>query len=375
MRIVSLSYAAVNECVDPEAWISRLGFYTGVLEKLSQSAEVFSFHCIGCDTRLTKNNVGYNFARLSPLEVMFPFRLHKRIRELKPDVIIVHGLIFPWPVILLRNQLGEKVRIIAQHHKEVPRSFPRSLLQRVADRSIDAYLFTCCQLAEPWLKVKLISHSDKVREVFEGSSVFSPIDRNTARARTKVNGGTTYLWVGRLNPIKDPMTIVRSFIYFLEGGHKASLYMIFHTRELFENIVSLLALHPEVSKSVHLVGQIDNRELVYWYNSADFFILGSREEATSIAVCEAMSCGCIPILTDIPSFRAMTGSGKCGLLFATGDSASLGQALESSARMNVDSGRARTLEQFHHKLSFDAIARSIYEVVTSPPPSRRFSTF
>ena len=53
-----------------------------------------------------------------------------------------------------------------------------------------------------------------------------------------------------------------------------------------------------------------------WYNSADFIISASHYEGSGVAVCrKPCHAGCIPILSDIPSFRAMTGEGSCGFLY------------------------------------------------------------
>jgi glycosyltransferase involved in cell wall biosynthesis len=77
-----------------------------------------------------------------------------------------------------------------------------------------------------------------------------------------------------------------------------------------------------------------------------------------------MSCGCIPVLSDIPSFRKMTDNGNVGLLFTAGDAASLSAALERSVSLPIDVHRKKVLDQFHRTLSFDAIARKMRQVLS-----------
>jgi len=68
-----------------------------------------------------------------------------------------------------------------------------------------------------------------------------------------------------------------------------------------------------------------------------------------------MSCGCIPILTAIPSFRWMTKE-NIGLLFQPGDQGQLLDALNKSKILDHDLERKKTIENFRMRLSFSAIA-------------------
>ena len=80
-----------------------------------------------------------------------------------------------------------------------------------------------------------------------------------------------------------------------------------------------------------------------WYNSADFIISGSHYEGSGVAVTEAMSCGCIPVVTDIPSFRSMTGQGKCGLLFKPGNEQDLLAALLKTKEMDMEIEKSKSV--------------------------------
>jgi glycosyltransferase involved in cell wall biosynthesis len=102
-----------------------------------------------------------------------------------------------------------------------------------------------------------------------------------------------------------------------------------------------------------------------WYNSADYIISGSHYEGSGYAVCEAMSCGCIPILTDILSFRRMTGNGSCGTLYAPGDVESLFAAIGRIAACDPAIEREKVLRRFREALSFEVIAAGIHQVAVS----------
>ena len=109
----------------------------------------------------------------------------------------------------------------------------------------------------------------------------------------------------------------------------------------------------------------------YWYSSADFIISASHYEGSGVAVCEAMSCGCIPILTNIQSFRKMTGPGpqgsvsKCGLLYEPGDDEGLLKILLQTDTLNMEEERNKVLQQFNTELSFEAIAKKINAIINT----------
>ena len=103
----------------------------------------------------------------------------------------------------------------------------------------------------------------------------------------------------------------------------------------------------------------------YWFNSADFIISGSHYEGSGTAICEAMSCGCVPVVTDIFSFRAITANGECGLLYKPGDENALLAALIQTPQMDVQEKRNKALAHFKNNLSFEAIAGKIQEVAAS----------
>jgi glycosyltransferase involved in cell wall biosynthesis len=95
------------------------------------------------------------------------------------------------------------------------------------------------------------------------------------------------------------------------------------------------------------------------YSSADYLLQASLREWSGLAILEAMSCGCIPIVSDIPSFRALTAAGQAGRLFPIGDDAALADRVLSLD----DAARAALSEEvrahFAGCLSFAAIARQL----------------
>jgi glycosyltransferase involved in cell wall biosynthesis len=364
MKIIHLSYARKNDQHDPRAWINKLNFFVGVLESTTRYTSVESVHCISYTGTINMNSVVYHFLKLKKWQSVLPLRLHSYIKKLKPNAIIVHGLIFPFQIVMLRWQLGRDTKIICQHHAERPFTDTRQYVQRWADKYISAYLFCSIEQGLQWVKARQIEDPRKIKEVMGTSSAFTTGNKDAAKLKTNADGNPTFLWVGRLDHNKDPFTLVKAFLTFQNRHSAARLYMIYQTFELLEEVKDLIRDAPN-GTSISLIGKVKNDELLYWYNSADFIISSSHYEGSGVAVCEGLSCGCIPIVTDIPSFRMMTANGQIGLLYNPGDEHGLVACLNRSLVLDKEEMKHRVLRQFDQKLSFEANARQIVDVIRS----------
>jgi glycosyltransferase involved in cell wall biosynthesis len=348
-----------SEFSDPLAWLHRIRFHTGILEQLARHHEVNSIEQINYSGRMVRQQVTYHFLNYEKSKLYLPFRLHEYNKNLDPDIVWVHGFIFPFQVVQLRWALGKNVRIIVQNHAEKPFSGWRKFLQQQADHYVSRYFFTSGETGMEWVKGKIISDQTKIVEVMEASSGFAPRE-STGAGSVPDRGYPVFRWVGRLDPNKDPLTVVRSFLEFIKQEPSARLYMIYHTEDLLEPVKKLASYAPQ---NIRLIGRMPHHQLEEWYNRADFIISGSHYEGSGIAVCEAMSCGCIPVVTNIPSFRKMTGNGSCGLLYRPGNQKELLNALLQTKNLNRKLEKEKTLQQFNKELSFEAIAMKINETI------------
>ena len=93
--------------------------------------------------------------------------------------------------------------------------------------------------------------------------------------------------------------------------------------------------------------------------AADIFVLGSHHEGSGYSLIEALACGLPPVVTDIPSFRALTGAQAVGRLWPCGDSHALCAALQSVAAGGGDDARRAVRAHFDRELSFDALGTKL----------------
>jgi glycosyltransferase involved in cell wall biosynthesis len=281
----------------------------------------------------------------------------------------LNGLLYPLQLRVLRNSLPPDCSIVVQHHAGAPWSALARPLQRWGLRAADGFFFAAKDLATPWVDQSLITKRQSVFQIMEGSNNFRCQDRVTARTRTKMFGNPVILWVGRLIPLKDPLTVLEGFTRLLQHAPEARLYMAYGTADLLPAVRERIAASQTLAAAVTLLGRIEHSQLEDVYNSADYFVLGSHHEGSGFSLAEAMACGVVPVVTDIPSFRVMTNGGSIGACWQPGSSESFADAFLGVLRQPLSRLSREAQKFFQSQLSYKAIARdamrAYHEVVAA----------
>lgn len=287
----------------------------------------------------------------------------RRVAQLRPEVIHFHGLILTLNLALLWLYLGRKAPpVIAHYHGGFPTSNPfMRPAQAYSLRRLSRALFTTREHAQPFVDADLLNES-QVEEVIEVSTAFRMKPRAAARAATGMRGEPVFLWAGRLHPIKDPLTALRGFARIQASWPQAHLYCHYLSEELLLEVRDFLAGQPHLRDHVHLRGRVSHEQMEAAFNSADFLLQASRREYSGYAVLEAMACGVIPVVTDIPSFRRMTGEGRYGVLFPRGDAAALARRVLTIERATIPERAIAVRRHFEQAFSFQVMARRLAAV-------------
>ena len=196
----------------------------------------------------------------------------------------------------------------------------------------------------------------RIRDVMEASTALR------APARERPPGQLSILFVGRLNPNKDPLTVLGGFHRFVRNHPDATLTFVYEDDELEPELRAALGADPVLARRVSLVGRIRHEEMAAVYARADLFVIGSHHEAMGYAPVEAMACGVVPVLSDIPSFRWLTDEGRVGALWNVGDAASLCDALLRVANADLEPQRVAVRTRFDRCLSWEAIGRRALQI-------------
>lgn len=349
--LVDLTYFSFPDA-NPEVIVHKCNSTIGFLQKLGVAFEThfvvrseFGFSTINQQT------IKIHFVKGNTLKKwQIPFRFNRYIKSLNPDYVLVHGFGTAHYLLFLKF-ICPKAKIILQCNGFALN--PRGLAKfafRISDRFIDAYFFTGIQNAKPWYENNIIP-KNKIIELMEGSVDFR-FNGNSEREEN------SFLWVGRLDGNKDPMTILKAFHRFLKIEPKARLTMVYHEGNLESQVLEYIRTN-DLANTIDLKGFVSHEDLEKLYHHYQYFILGSHYEGSGYALLESMACGCVPIVTDIPSFSYMTDNGNCGLLFPPGKEEKLLEHLTYTTGIEYADYQKKVLSQFENKLSFQAIAKKI----------------
>jgi glycosyltransferase involved in cell wall biosynthesis len=285
-----------------------------------------------------------------------PFKTLRFIKKEDPDLVIMQGLVFPLQAIALKKIACKKAILLVQHHGEKPFTGIKKWLQKLADRYITGYLFTSLDNAKEWIDEKIIKSQSKCFELLEASSNFKKLNKKDSRQKLQMEGDNNFLWVGRLNKGKDPLCVIRAFEQYISSHPDARLYMVFQTAELLPDIDKIINENRALKDRLILKGSLPHQDLEDWFNAADFYISGSHREGSGYALLEAMACGCIPVVTDIPTFKKITDNGSLGFLYQPGNSGDLLQTLIGLDIIEREKTADSIVKHFQKNLSFKAIA-------------------
>lgn len=342
--------AAWPTLVDVAESVARAGTHVSVIQSS------------GHRRHLRRNEVDYHFLPLMGGRRQSPSReLAALIRDTAPQVLHVHGLGFPEKVLLMANAAPGIPILLQDHANRPPRWWRRSAWKRCA-RTIAGIAFCQREQAHPFIEAGVLARGAAVYEIPESTSRFAPADREVARRETGLAGDPALLWVGHLDSNKDPLTVLDGVAAAAGELPGLQLWCCFGTAPLLRRMKRRIAADRLLSGRVHLLGAVPHAQIEQLMRAADVFISGSHRESTGYALIEALACGLPPLVTDIPSFRAITADGAVGQLWRAGSAPSLCSALLRMSAHAAPTDRAAARRHFEQELSFEALGRKLIAV-------------
>lgn len=261
--------------------------------------------------------------------------LARHLRRHRPDVLVSHLAWANIAAVIARTLARTETKVVIVEHND------NSVLERKRSRTLTSKLLQRLKAAIYRRADVVVGVSEGVSRYVEGAfglplssvkTIYNPVVSETLIARSheplahpwfEPSEPPVLLAVGRLREQKDFATLLRAFsrvvrqrpcrlVILGEGSERATL--------------EAEVQHLGVSDKVALPGFVDNP---YPYmRAAAAFVLSSRWEGLSLALIEAMACGCPVVATDCPSGPSeVLEAGKWGPLVEVGDADALAEAI------------------------------------------------
>lgn len=280
------------------------------------------------------------------------------VRAERADAVLVHGL--GWTRLLWRlRHVGAP--ILVQHHGEQVFVGRARWGHRMVRRHVAGYLFTGVHggQVEPWIDGGVIAAHAPLFEVLEAAPMLPDDDGEPV----VLDGRPAVLWVGRLIEGKDPLCAIDGFV--LADLPDAHLHLLATDRSLEREVRARIAEVGGVTSRIHLHAPVPHDRMGAWFAAADVYLSTSHHEAAGYSLLEAMSRGCVPVVSDIAPHRALVGD--VGFRCAVGDPTAVAGALRraTSGTREPIVRRSRSLHTWVH------VADQLVDAVHATRESRK----
>ena len=183
------------------------------------------------------------------------------------------------------------------------------------------------------------------------SRLFSPgKTEGRIRERYGINDEPVVISTRNLRPIYDVETLIRA-VPMVVRENPGAKFIVAGSGE-FERDLRKLSTRLQVDGSVHFVGNVDHDLLPQYLAESDVYVSTSLSDTISVSLLEAMSCGVVPVVTDIEGNREIIDHGVNGLLFERKNAKALSEGIlkylddPESRRRTIELNRKTIEEKF-----------------------------
>ncbi|MBN1661419.1 MAG: glycosyltransferase [Anaerolineae bacterium] len=257
-------------------------------------------------------------------------RARKLVRAIQPDILHAHQVSRPgWIAAatgfhpLLVTVWGSDLFLAA--HK----SWALHRLARWVLHSADYVTCVSRSLAEAARELGVDASLVEVAPWGVDTNVYYPSPAGSTRAQLGLGPGPVILSPRSLKAIYNPLDIAAAIPRVLQAVPSAQFVIRTHVfdpdlLEQFKAIVRRGGAEP----AVRYVGDLGSEEAIAdLYRVSDVIVSVPSSDGTPSSVLEALACGALPVLSDLPSLREWIEHERHGLFVPVGDVEAIGQAI------------------------------------------------
>ncbi|MGE0823687.1 MAG: TIGR03088 family PEP-CTERM/XrtA system glycosyltransferase [Candidatus Binatia bacterium] len=298
-------------------------------------------------------------------------RFWRVIRELRPAIVHTRN----WPTlefVALAALAGVRGRVHGEHGREIydvdGSNVKYNMSRRIVSPLVSQYIAVSNDLAN-WLRCTVKIPDARVSQIYNGVDIgrFAPA---SGQRRTLAPEGflppRPFIvgTVGRMQTVKDQMTLVRAFLHILttKPALRDSFRLVLIGDGPLRTESHRLLREAKAVDLAWLPGERD--EIPDILRGLDVFVLPSVAEGISNTILEAMASGLPVVATRVGGNPELVEDGRSGMLVPASDPVALANALLLYAaephlcKSHGQAGRARVESQF----SLEAMANNYMNV-------------
>lgn len=285
------------------------------------------------------------------VSLAYPRGTTRAIQQTRPDVVHLHSGAWYKPALAAR--LAGTARVIyTEHGREHYDPAVQRFIDRCAAKLTDSVVAVSGRLSR-YLAQRVGVSAGKICTIHNGvdTAVFTPGPApSSLRASLELADDAIVIGsIGRLEAVKSYETLLEAAAVLRREWKQPFAIVLYgdgSERESLEACVDRLG----VRDLVRFVGWTDRP--LDAHRLIDLFVLPSRSEGQSVSLMEAMSCGCVPIVTDVGANAEMLGPGMESHVVQPGRPAEMARAIRLVADQKLtlraigESMRRRAIEQY-----------------------------
>lgn len=250
------------------------------------------------------------------------------------DVIHVHAIDFFLDFLAATRVLHRKPIVVSTHGGFFHTSFLKRVKQAVFHTVTKASLSKASRIvAVSRSDHEIFGRITKRVELIENGA---DVSRFLRLAKEPIPG--RWLYVGRISPSKRLDRVLETMGYLVRVWPHLHLDVVGPDEHGLTDVLKSMADRLGLARHVCFHGRVSEADLDRLQSTAECLVMASEYEGFGIAAIEGMAAGTVPILSDIPCFRAFVRDNENGLLVNFGD--------PERAAQEISSRLPRLLEQY-----------------------------
>lgn len=374
MRIVVVGRYLLEET----ATCSGVKMVSSLLTDAISCERDFEIFVITCSDNIRKEKIfergNIRIFALPSLKRFGNIRLHRqerrwiseKIRGLSPDIVHSHDLGF-YTLAGLSVGYPQVISVHGVPHIDI--KFERGPLNRLRKFFI-SYLEKRCLENARWMIINT-TYLEKELQGKTRARLFyldNAVEDEFFRVRHNGNG-RDLLFVGRVIPLKGVFTLVRAALKLKRDFPDVKLRVAgaIENSSYFSQIKDFI-LKNSLSENIIFLGALGREALLKVYSKTSIFVFPSFQEASPMAICEAMAAGLCIVATDVGGIPTLIRNNIDGILVPPGDAGLLYNAIsrvinDDKYRFRLAENAKRQAERRFLKKKAGQILSQIYRVI------------